>query len=169
MFAERGEEAATCASRLLTGGPGGTLCPQPRGSSGLRGRHAPARLSVAPSGCLSPKPELGVTKGRPGSRCPDAGTAGPGTWPKARGVALPWRSLSASVSGLGATWGDWVPGGKWGSLCGWRGEGCWFLTPSQPVQDTLVSQRSLGGPPNPPPLPLSPPPPHPQNHQPLIS
>lgn len=34
--------------------------------------------------------------------------------------------------------GGKVKGGE--SLCG-GGEGCWFLTPSQPVQDTLVSRR----------------------------
>lgn len=164
MLAQSGEETGHVRVRAADWGPWGhPVRTAPRVLAVAT--HLPGRLAPLPAvwlaGCLSPKPELGVTKGRPGSRCPGAGTAGPG--PGSGLVGSPCHGDPAPPRSAA-----WTPRGRTGcwegkgrvSVCVWGGAGrLLVLTPSQPVQDTLVSQRSLGGPPNPlpsPSLPLHP-------------
>nr|KAF6272677.1 hypothetical protein mMyoMyo1_010871 [Myotis myotis] len=95
---------------------------------------------------------------------PRCGHCGPGPGPGLVGSPChrdpsPPRSAAWAPRG-----GTGCREGKGGVSVGGGGGRLLVLTPSQPVQDTLVSQRSLGGPPNPPsPPPLSPstPPPKP--------
>lgn len=151
---------------------------------------APARPAVRnPKSWLSRKPELDVTVGRSGARCPSWGAAGPRrlVWAlvESRQPALLSRFRSTAVSRLDAVVevgeGGVLPavppqvcvcgvsarcplrggllGGREGvgdSLGGGGGgEGCWFLTPSQPVQDTFLPEITAGGePPYAPPLPF---------------
>lgn len=143
----------------LSGQPGRPL---------LFARHLPQ--PPTPRGLLSREPALDVTMGGKGSRCLGLGTVGrdTGRWLSRSHNAqpcgrdpCPQPSGRAAVGGA-ALWGaaaiacqvqlrvilQWrwgLPGGSEedGESCcaGEGGKGCRFLIPSQPVQDTLVSQR----------------------------
>ena len=108
--------------------------------------HAPARPAVRnPKSWLSRKPELDVTVGRGGARCPNWGAAGPRrlVWAlsESRQPALLSRFRSTAVSRLDAV----VEVGGRCSLRGAAAGVCVVSVPAAPcVGDCWVAGRELG-------------------------